>query len=635
MKKISLNLEENILILLSLIMTWGALIYYLYRLSILGVIVSLLLSAVSFYYLRNKTPALEENSGLPQKSWPFVWWPIGIYFMLVAWSFLILLKNSSAAALISPWSVLPKSFFIIFFLASGWLFYVLNRNIKKSIKINLLRLHYLLAFSVAAIIYKIGYGFDPFIHQATMELIDKKGLVLPKPFYYLGEYSLVVIFHKISGVSIYFLNKFLVPVLAAIFIPGAVYKFLNEHGSQKRAFLSILSLLALPLNLFILSTPQNLSYLWLLLLIIYAFTSASLNLKSVLALATISLHPLSGLPAIFFIIWLELIKRKKQLSSFWYKFLSLITWLACSLSLPLAFTIISKQSWRELSFVWPNLGNVFNFAAAPSNRDNILLNFLYLLANNWLLVFIALTIFGWLTWYKRNKQEALLLFKITSALLFGFILSSSLSFNFLIDYERGNYSARLPILIALFAMPALIISLDYLANKIWRSEKVQLISTWILISILLTSSLYLSYPRLDAYVNSKGYSVSEADLQAVRLINNQSTEKYIVLANQQTSVAALKELGFDHYYKNGQEDIFFYPIPTGGSLYQYYLNMVNEKPDQKIMRAAMNLAGVKESYFVVNKYWTNSNRLIAEAKLQADKFWLINNGDIYIFQYKY
>ena len=121
----------------------------------------------------------------------------------------------------------------------------------------------------------------------------------------------------------------------------------------------------------------------------------------------------------------------------------------------------------------------------------------------------------------------------------------------------------------------------------------------------------------------------------MNLIASQATQKYIVLANQQTSVAALKELGFDNYLKTPAGEIFFYPIPTGGQLYGYYLDMVYKKPDQQIMQSAMKLAGVKESYFVINKYWTFSNRIIAEAKLQADTFWNINNGEIYVFKYSY
>ena len=220
-----------------------------------------------------------------------------------------------------------------------------------------------------------------------------------------------------------------------------------------------------------------------------------------------------------------------------------------------------------------------------------------------------------------------------SALLVGCVLSASLKFNFLIDYERNNYISRLPILIGLFTLPFIVLATDYLITKTWRGSKTKLISSWLLISLVILSSLYLSYPRLDAYVNSRGYSVSSADILAVNSINKQSAKPYIVLANQQTSVASLKELGFNHYFTTPEGPVFFYPIPTGGKLYQYYLDMVDKNPDRKTMISSMDLVGVKESYFVISKYWWLSNRIIAEAKINADTYWEINDGDIYVFKF--
>lgn len=639
MKKIELKLEENVLIALSLVMIWGSLVYYFYSLNWLGIAITLGLSAGSFFirsrFLQEKGEKSETTKPLPQKKWLSRLWPIVIYILLIAASFLTLAKSASSNALISPWLAVPSYFFWLYLAATAWLFFILNRGLQIRTKLWLLRIHYFLAFIIAAIIYKIGYGFDPFIHQATMELIDKQGYVLPKPLYYLGQYSLIVIIHKLSGLSIYFLNKILVPLLAALFLPGAIFSFVKAWGEPKRAMLIILALLALPLNLFILSTPQNLTYLWLLLIIFYSLSEHLSYLPLILGLATLSIHPLSGLPALFFIAWMELLKRKEKLKAAWWKIANIFLWLGAALSLPLSFTIVTGQSWHDLSLSFSKLTSIFNLSHTNTNLSNFILNFPYLINNNWLFIFIILTVTGFIIWFKKNKSQALLFTRIISALLVGFLLSASLSFTFLIDYERDNYISRLPVLMGLFALPAIIIALDYLAAKIWRRSKTVAIGAWIIISILILTSLYLSYPRLDAYVNSRGYSVSEADLLAVRSIANQTDKPYIVLANQQTSVASLKELGFDHYFKTPTESIFFYPIPTGGKLYQYYLKMVNEKPDRQTMEEAMDLVGVKESYFVVSKYWWLSSRIIAEAKINADTYWKINDGDIYVFRFNY
>ena len=152
---------------------------------------------------------------------------------------------------------------------------------------------------------------------------------------------------------------------------------------------------------------------------------------------------------------------------------------------------------------------------------------------------------------------------------------------------------------------------------------------------MVTISLYLSYPRLDNYYNSRGYSTGELDIDAVRWINNQTEESYIVLANQQVSAAALHELGFKHYYKNEKgEEIYNYPIPTGGKLYQYYLDMVYKKPSRQTVLAAMKLAGAEEGYFVLNKYWWAYAKVLAEAKLEADEWKEFGEGEIMVFKYK-
>lgn len=639
MKKIALKIEENILIALSLVMIWGSLVYYFYSLNWLGVIIVLGLSSGSFFirarFWQKKEEKAEKEKPLPQKKWLSRLWPITIYGLLIAASFLTLIKSASSDALISPWLAIPSYFFWLYLAATVWLFFILSRGLQIRTKLWLLRIHYFLAFAIAIIIYKIGYGFDPFIHQATMELIDKQGYVLPKPLYYLGQYSLIVIIHKLSGLSIYFLNKIIVPLFAALFLPGAIFSFVKAWGEPKRAMFIILSLLALPLNLFILSTPQNLTYLWLLLIIFYSLSEHLSYLPLILGLATLSIHPLSGLPALFFVAWMELLKRKEGLKTAWWKIANIVLWLGTALSLPLSFTIVTGQSWHDLSLSFSKLASVFSLSHTSTNLSNFILNFPYLISNNWLFVFVILTVSGSIIWFKKNKSQALLFIKIIGALLIGFLLSASLSFTFLIDYERDDYVYRLPVIMGIFALPAIIIAIDYLATKIFRRSKSVATGAWILVSTLLLTSLYLSYPRLDAYVNSRGYSVSEADLLAVRSIASQTDKPYIVLANQQTSVASLKELGFDHYFKTPTESIFFYPIPTGGKLYQYYLKMVNEKPDRQTMKEAMDLVGVKESYFVVSKYWWLSSRIIAEAKINADTYWKINDGDIYVFRFDY
>ncbi|MCG2701205.1 hypothetical protein L6267_03505, partial [Candidatus Parcubacteria bacterium] len=143
------------------------------------------------------------------------------------------------------------------------------------------------------------------------------------------------------------------------------------------------------------------------------------------------------------------------------------------------------------------------------------------------------------------------------------------------------------------------------------------------------------------YFNSRCFSTSKNDIEAVNWIENNTESDYIVLANQQVSAAALREFGFKKYYSPPLIDkerglggeVFYYPVPTGGPLYQYYLDMVYEKPSRETMTKAMDLVGVSEGYFVLNKYWWAFDKILEEAKLEADEWQWLDNGEIYVFKY--
>lgn len=106
---------------------------------------------------------------------------------------------------------------------------------------------------------------------------------------------------------------------------------------------------------------------------------------------------------------------------------------------------------------------------------------------------------------------------------------------------------------------------------------------------------------------------------------------YIVLANQAVSAAALKTYGFETYF-NG--DVFYYPIPTGGAMYELYLKMVNLGPTHQRAVEAMDLAGVDTAYFVVNDYWFLADKIIENAKREADDWVVIDNGATTVFEFQ-
>lgn len=662
------NCLAYLLLVISLIMIFGAPIYYFYALNWPAISVILILSIISFFKLHkylftkiaasnyptnnpidnNQNPLLAKNS---QRSALIKnyrsYWPH--FFYILSWSLClyILYTSRTDGALISPWQVVPPSFFFFYVLTTTSLVIVLlKKNLSKISKLFCLSAYYFLSFSVALIVYKIAYGFDSFIHQATMELIAEKGLVNPKPFYYLGEYSLVTIIHKLSGLTIYFLNKFLVPFLAAIFLPWSIYRLVLKNSqslfkniSTNYIFLTVLFILIIGFSPFIISTPQNFSYLFLILTIVFGLTTTNLLWPLILALATFSIHPLTGIPAICWWLFLTWQKNNFKIKKSYHLLIKYLIFIISALALPLALLISGANNLKSFSwnfyFLLEPLTEIFNnFHLA--GQENWYLNFIYFWFYNYSFWLTLIIMGGLFTYYKyrdndKNNSLNSLIF-INIALVIAYLLSRQIIFKDVINYEQANFSSRILVLMVIFSLPFIFFSVNKLLSLLSK-KNIQTKSIWLLIGLgLLCISIYVSYPRFDNYYNSRGYSTGANDFTAVNFIDEIATKPYIVLANQQVSAAALQRFGFDNYLSGPQGEFFFYPIPTGGELYQYYLDMVYKNPDIETMAKARELTGASESYLVVNKYWNQSARIIEEAKLYSN-YWHSINDEVFVFQY--
>jgi hypothetical protein len=88
------------------------------------------------------------------------------------------------------------------------------------------------------------------------------------------------------------------------------------------------------------------------------------------------------------------------------------------------------------------------------------------------------------------------------------------------------------------------------------------------------------------------------------------------------SAAAVATLGFKRY----AGDVFFYPIPTGGPLYETYLRMTYQEPSRETVADAAKLAKTDLVYVVINDYWWRSQPVSEEIRGIADMDWGIG-GD--------
>lgn len=753
---------SGIFFILSFFSLLGAIIYYFYRLNTVIIFLTLVSSPLIIKGITLKWP--QEN--IKFKLWKEII-PLlpkislflisknkikkilynkffllrSAYLISVIALFIILLRSSTAEAIRSPWFIIPHYFFIIYILSTLILITLIWHSNKPHI--SLIILHTFLSSSIALIVYKIGYGFDPFIHQATEKLIFENGIITPKPLYYLGQYSIVVMLAKIFQIEVVKIDKILVPLLFSLYVPSFIfYSFKKAFTTEsKYASLASLSFLILPFTSFIYTTPQSLANIYAIIIIFLSLIFFQrLNDKNYklffvllfLNAAAIAIHPLAGVPITIFIIILFLnsplssnLMNTKIIQKNITKKLSLTAvFIFSSFILPIIFLVnsfISSSLKTKIKIQPINFKNVFNNIIFFNGRQyHLIRDFIYLYGLNIIPIFLLISILGIIIWRFRNNLSHSVRFPIPYILTFFIliinyiILKKFISFESIISYEQNNYSERILLLANYFLLPFFLTSIYYFFRKLsyahsatqdqamqgqgilhypggtdiltneeiensqeiprcpgrsghltqpkflciklnnyeyrkssrffqFYNEKIFFI---IFFSLWITASLYLTYPRFDNYTANAGYNVSESDLKAVEFIEKNAKTDYIVLANQNTSAAALLKYGFKKYYSSCRENtkshedekicdnnIFYYPIPTSSPLYEFYLDMVNKKPSRETMEKAMHITGVKEGYFVINNYWWQAKEIVIRAKPQADEWKEIDNGKIWVFKY--
>ena len=103
----------------------------------------------------------------------------------------------------------------------------------------------------------------------------------------------------------------------------------------------------------------------------------------------------------------------------------------------------------------------------------------------------------------------------------------------------------------------------------------------------------------------------------------------MVLSNQVTAAASIREFGFLPYHKvsieGKTEQLATYAIPASSPLAALFREMMR-KPSRETMDEAMDLVGVKKAYFVINRYEPRGPNIIKAGKEIADT-WEVLGGD--------
>jgi hypothetical protein len=633
------------LLFLSCSVVFLTLLYYPYQINNLTITLYLLLLLIVSFLQRkeNLTLSLDDlkqkllllkREFFAKKSLAFL-----LYLLLFSCSFFLLTLGQTFEAVRTPWFFVPKLFFFLFFLTTLWLIYLLI-YFKNWLTFLFLFLHLFLSFSIANLVFPLGFGYDPFIHQATEKYILEHGFILPKSFYYLGQYSLVIFLNKILNLNYIWLDREIVPFLAATILPSIIFLVFNQFFKNFLAKLLSFFFFFLPFPSFTLTTPYNLAQLFLIVIIflhLYSLNKPEKQNRSIfilsffLSLAALFIHPLPGLAGLIFLLFYFLSKQKIPRPLFFF--------------LLLIFSTLYLFIFLIFSFLSPlykiNLVNNFNLSALyhnffrfqaklffPINPLYFLLALSYLLFHP-LTIFLILLLFGvtgYILWFKNHKLIKIFLLAFFLLLVNSLLLFFFIKFDFLIDYEQGDFSWRLFNLASLFLIPFALYLLGRLINSIWSLKSVSLLLPIFTASIFL-ASLYFSYPRQDIFYYTRGFNTSLHDFKAVKYLDQITADDYVVLANQQVGAAALSVFGFRYF----QNKYFFYSIPTGGPLYKIFVKMAYEgKINSETAKEAMDLTGAKVVYLYLNDYWFNIKTLLPLLKREADELIKLEDGKVWV-----
>ena len=556
-----------------------------------------------------------------------------IYLIFAAAGFYLLSRGQTIESIQSPWQTVSSLFFPLYFLATFILLIYLFRSRRTKLPLTLIIIHFFLSGSAALIIYQLGYGFDPFIHQATEKIIFNTGIIQPKPLYYLGQYAIVVYLSKLTLINLDIFDKVLVPILFSIFIPLTIFYAFSFWLKKNYALVLAALFLIIPYGGFIMTAPQNLANLIFIVTILFSLLYFRNQISPIalylLAGAALIIHPLAGIPLLITIALLQLFKT---LYESYHK--NLILYVLASLVFALFIPLALLANGSLINFSLPNLKfsdfKIFGFI----NRFDLPLDLVYLVLLNKILIGITFILVGvnYLKKHKLLKNNAAYLTAAGIIFIDYLLIKYFFIFSILRENDKNTFVNRLFTLAFYIMLPIFLVGLHYLIKKFWSKN---FIFKFFLITILaggLTVSLYLSYPRLNQYEPAKFFSVSASDFNAVSLIEKISGPNHIVLANQMVGAAAIKEFGFKKYYDNQ----FYYSMPMGEkqTFYDYFLEMIYQGARKETMQKAMKEAGVNEAYFVLNRYWNNSERISKMANLSADEIFNIDNGQIWIFRYQ-
>lgn len=588
-----------------------------------------------------------------------------LFFLIIFLHAIVSLRTTSSE--LGVWYAPSLQIFIsYFFLSLTSIILLLSWKKKSSLPAVVLAVLCATILFIPIIIFPLGYGFDPLIHEAAEKIIYTTGSLEPKNFYYTGYYAVVAFLsHLLPAGALTIINRILVLAVAATALPVLAMRaftslnFLSPPTQRILAFLAtslIIPSISLP-------TPWALSFTFASMSLFFSISLFQQDRNKIgtwillasAALAGVAVHPLAGLPlcgisAVLGAYAMALRVRKKTPRVIAMGVGGILAILA-SICIPLAFILYAHLVPTMPLTLKGNFSPLIAdslafFSFDGQNRFAFVLNTVYFFYSNRFLLLTALAGAGvYLLLKKQPSSKPLAGIVALTANIYGInflVATYGLRFSFLPLDAQADFPSRLRDLSLMALLPCILIPLGILIERAWLQSSRTVVRTVSLVgcAAFITGGLYTSYPRNDIFSSYHGSTVSASDIRAAQSIDQDAHgTPYIVLSNQVVASAAVREFGFAKYYTipgpRGDEKIFYYPIPTTSPLYTYFTQALTENT-RTAVESAMNLVGVQRAYLVINDYERRLGSALQKARDSANRSWRIDNGvdTVFVFEKK-
>ncbi len=617
-------------IFVALLVGW----YLCFGLSTLSVLVVFSLVHLSVLWFKTDEGLSPEKTFQDKET--LVW----LGFVCVIDLFLIFLFFSArtSSALVSPWNLFSGEPFFFFGMATFLLLYVSSkRSDELSVFVSIL--HTFVALSVSAIMYGVGFGFDPFVHRAAEQALSLTGSIEPRQLLYSGQYVLVVALRYLTSLPLAQIDIWLVPILGSFLLPiGGYLGLKNGWGlSSTQARTWWMTMLLTSFMLMTHTVPFTFTYLFFILCLFLLPSAKSFVQQGTLLLVSLvlcSFHPLLAIPTSLLIFWFIVYSRIKKT---WMKAVSLFfLMLSTACSVPLMLVVYQHSQGQTIAFdqMLSRLVLFVSLFMSPFiDRYPYIpwqLDAIYDLRYQLPMFFMALAFLCALFFWRKNNVIVSVYGAFVIGLIFAIFGTSTLFyFKDIIVHEQAEFALRLLQAWYIIALPFLAIAFAKCAQ--YNRLRIGML---VLCSLLVLHAWYFSYPQYNLKYPFFSPSVSAEDLATVQAIDDLSHgEPYLVLSNQMTSAAALQVFGFAHYLPLKNEQVLWYPIPTGGLLYKYYEDTIFLGPNRERIDELFRQTGAKHIFFVLQSYWPWTENFLTNIHASADQVIDLENLGVQLIHY--